>query len=210
MKIIKFIAHRQLTFSSDLYVNLNSITEIHKLYDDIINGSISTVNHKTVSKDISTEQTYFEIYDPILYKYYKMHIKKQKDGYWFRLTNYVNDQHILPGDLILINIEFIDSNCNISIQTRNFYKYVLLKHTKEEVYKVLSDNPLNDKLKTITENTNKYLENFSIIATNDNSLKWGSIKSYSYKTDFFSKKYIGVPYSTNQLCDDFDKIEEII
>lgn len=197
---------------SDLYINLNSIDDVQNLYHSIMDGAITNVNSEPVTPDHANARAYFTIIDPRLGKSFDMHIKKQSDGYWFRLTNYIKYQKTLPGNLILLNIDFFNTDCNISIQTSDLYKYVLERHPRErQYYRIISDNPPENRV-TITQNTESYLEQFNIIATHNNSLKWSHDFCFSYLAENFSKKYIGVPYSNdNEIsCDEFDRVEEII
>ena len=209
----KFIATRLLCgFSgSDKYINLNQVEEIHNLYNFIMDDSITMVNESPPVKEISNNIVRFNIIDKILDKSFPMHIKKQDDGLRFTLTEYIKFTKLIPGQIVVISILKNGSSYTIFIEHKEFYKYILEKHTKENYYRILSDNPPRDFI-TITDNTNIYLSHFGIHNTNDNSLKWSGKNCFSYTSDIFNKKYIGVPFinTSNLICDSFNKIEEII
>lgn len=206
------MATRQLTgFSgSDLYINLNSENSIIQLYNAIMDNTVTSVNGRDTRKDTQSEQVFFTIHESMSNEYYEIHIKKQTDGYWFRLTPYIKKNLTLPGEFFVIDIKFDNTNCNLNIRKEELYKYILHRHPRvKERYKIMSDNPPNNR-QTITTETEQYLSNYSILPTHDNSLKWGRDHSYSYTASNYSKKYIGVPYDSSLPCDEFDDIGEII
>lgn len=211
MAIYKFLATRQLcAFSgSDKYINLNQNQEVHNLYDSIQNGTITHVNSEVAISEPNNDIVRFKIKDRILNKSFDMHIKKQSDGMRFTLTNYVNYSKIVPGQVLSLDIQINGSLCEIFIEYKELYKYVLEKHTRENLYRIMSDNPPTG-FTTITDNTNEFLTNFEIIATNDNSNSWNGNRCHGFTTDRYTSKYIGIPFSTELDCDEFDRIEDIL
>ncbi|MBT5490874.1 hypothetical protein HOK00_00795 [bacterium] len=210
----KFIATRLLCgFSgSDKYINLNSVQEIHDLYNVVMNGPIIKINDIDTIKETTSDIVKFHITDRQLNKTFPMHIKKQDDGLRFTLTEYVKYTKIIPGQIIVISIENLDNSYNIFIEFKEYYKYILEKHPRENKYRILCDNPPRSITTTITDNTDVFLSSFGIDATNDNTLKWSGKYCYSYIADGFTEKYIGVPYSNidNLVCDNIDNNGEII
>jgi hypothetical protein len=211
LAIYKFLATRQLcAFSgSDKYINLNQNQEVHNLYDSIQNGTITHVNSEVAISEPTSDIVRFKIKDRILNKSFDMHIKKQNDGMRFTLTNYVNYIKMIPGQVLFLDIQLEPTSCDIFIEYKELYKYVLEKHTTENLYHIWSDNPPTGYT-TITDNTDIFLSNFGIIATNDNSHVWSRKNSFSYETNNYSLKYIGVPFSTELDCDEFNRIEDIL
>lgn len=211
MAVYKFLATRLLCgFSgSDKYINLNQNSDVRLLYDSIIDRSILTVNNSNAVAEAANNIVRFELVDKKLDKTFSMHIKDQGDGLRFTITNYINYVKLTPGQLVSLVINFNGTNCDIFIQYEEIYKYILEKHTSENLYHVCSDNsPTN--FRTITNNTNSFLASFGIIATNDNSYKWSRNYCYGYTSTNYSKKFIGVPFSTNFGCKEFNRIEDIV
>lgn len=211
MAIYKFLATRQLcAFSgSDKYINLNQKREVHNLYDSIQNGTITHVNSEVAISEPTSDIVRFKIKDRILNKSFDMHIKKQSDGLRFTLTNYVNYTKLVPGQVLSLDIQITGNSCEIFIEYKELYKYVLEKHTSQNLYRIMSDNP-PPGFTTITDNTNEFLTNFEIIATNDNSHSWNGSRCYSFRTDRYVRKYIGIPFSTELESDEFNRIEDIL
>jgi len=212
MKNFKFIVTRQLTSysGSDKYINLNSLNEINRLYNSILDNSISLVNSIAPESIPTRNMVNFFIIDKTLNKTYPIHIKKAADGLRFTITEYVNDIKMVPNTILIISIKFGNNSCSIFIKTEYFYKYILEKHASREFYRILNENPPSNRIGT-TQNTDIYLSQFNIIKDNDTNLNWrGNQQFSSYYTNNFSKKYIGIPYSSELDCDEFDNIEEIL
>ncbi|EAJ6151353.1 two component transcriptional regulator [Campylobacter lari] len=202
------IATRQLTgySGSDLYINLSSIDTIEKLFSKVSNSTAFTINDKKTSYDSRNRIAYFEIFDPILEKYFQVHIKdnRHRDGLWFRLTNYIKYQKITPGQFLVLSLNINKCNAEISIYSLEFYRYILQKH--EKYYVLMSEINSNENYDIVAEN---YLANFNILRTDTFINKWhGSF--ITYKADSYSKKYIGIPYDINLKCDEFNEIGDII
>ena len=202
------MATRQLTGYSgnDLYINLTSINEITELFNKISNSSSFSVNNKETTYDSETESAYFRIFDPILNKYFKVHIKdnRHRDGLWFRLTKYIQYQKIIPGQFLVLNITINEHNAKISIYGLELYRYIMQKC--DNYYILMSDIDTGENYNTIAEN---YLKNFNILRT-DTIIKRRHGSFFAYNTDRYSKKYIGVPYNTNLECDEFNEIGDIV
>jgi len=202
------MATRQLTGYSgkDLYINLTSINEITELFNKISNSSSFTVNNKGATYNSETESAYFQIFDPILNKYFKAHIKdnRHRDGLWFRLTKYIQYQKIIPGQFLVLNITINEHNAKISIYGLELYRYIMQKC--DNYYILMSDIDTGESYNTIAES---YLRNFNILRT-DTIIKRGHGSFFAYNTDRHSKKYIGVPYNTNLECDEFNEIGDIV
>ena len=211
---LKFIVTRQLTAysGSDKYLNLNSISEIHQLYDGIIDNSILRVNEENVIADNSRNMVKLNVFDKILQKSFPIHIKKSHDGLRFTITEYVNQIKMAPNCILVISLDIQTNRVTLLIKTEYFYKYILEKHSTENVYRILIENPPNDRVGT-TNTTDIYLSQFNIINSHSNNLNWRGNQSYNgYITEEFAKKYIGVPYVSTKgvSCDEFDNIEEIL
>ncbi|WP_462102519.1 hypothetical protein [Campylobacter concisus] len=202
------MATRQLTGYSgnDLYINLTSINEITELFNKISNSSSFSVNNKETTYNSETESAYFRIFDPILNKYFEVHIKdnRHRDGLWFRLTKYIQYQKIIPGQFLVLNITINEHNAKISIYGLELYRYIMQKC--DNYYILMSDIDTGESYNTIAGN---YLKNFNILRT-DTIIKRRYGSFFAYNTDRYSKKYIGVPYNTNLECDEFNGIGDII
>ena len=202
------MATRQLTGYSgrDLYINLTSINEITELFNKISNSSSFNVNNKKTTYYGETKSAYFQIFDPILNKYFEAHIKdnRHRDGLWFRLTKYIQYQKIIPGQFLVLNITINEHNAKISIYGLEFYRYVMQKHN--DYYTLMLDIDSGESYDTIAES---YLKNFNILRT-DTIVKRGYGSFIVYETDRYSKRYIGIPYNTNLECDEFNGIGDII
>ena len=211
---LKFIVTRQLTAysGSDKYLNLNSISEIHELYDGIMNNLILNVNGQTTIAENTRNIVKLNIIDKVLQKSFPIHIKKSGDGLRFTLTEYVNEIKMAPNCILIISLDIHTDRATLLIRTEYFYKYILEKHSSENMYRILIENPPNDRVGTTTI-TDTYLNQFNIINSNNNSLNWRGTQSYNgYTSTEFTKKYIGVPYVQAEgiKCDEFDRIEEIL
>jgi hypothetical protein len=214
MVTFKFIVTRQLTAysGSDKYLNLNSIDEIHKLYNGILDGSISTVNSQDVEAIESRTMVKLNIEDKILQKKFPIHIKKSHDGLRFTITEYVNQIKMSPNSILIISLDIQTNGVILLIKIEYFYKYILEKHSSENIYRILIENPPTDRIGT-TDFTDSYLKKFNIINSHNNDLNWrGSQRFNGYICEEFTKKYIGVPYVDKEgiFCDEFDSIEEIL
>ena len=202
------MATRQLTGYSgnDLYINLTSINEITELFNKISNSSSFSVNNKETTYNSETESAYFRIFDPILNKYFEVHIKdnRHRDGLWFRLTKYIQYQKIIPGQFLVLNITINEHNAKISIYGLELYRYIMQKC--DNYYILMSDIDTGESYNTIAGN---YLKNFNILRT-DTIIKRRYGSFFAYNTDRYSKKYIGVPYNTNLECDEFNEIGDIV
>jgi hypothetical protein len=117
-----------------------------------------------------------------------------------------------PNCILIIFLDIQENNVTLLIKTEYFYKYILEKHSSENIYRILIENPPHDRIGT-TSFTDSYLENFNIIKSSDSSLIWRGSQDFSgYICEGYNKKYIGVPYVTINgiYCDEFNKIEEIL
>lgn len=220
MPLHKLLVTRQLAgYSGDLYINVDSIHDFQNLYKDIMSGVINRVNGEPCIADKSGLKVRFKIIDCMLNKFYDAHIKnnvgdgiRTGDGLRFTLTKYIKDLSVTPSQFLTISLEINDNTCSLLLYTNFFYKYILEKHATENLYRITMDEVPDKypKIERISETTNTYLEKFNIICTNNKNLKWQRTKFISYKYENGSKKYIGVPYSTELELNEFDSIEEIL
>lgn len=208
MKKYSFMATRQLTgFSgSDMYINLSSNQDIDELFELIKKSDIYEVNKfsTTCEKNIRSN---FVIYDPYLKKTFDVHIRDQKakDGLWFRLTNYVKYQKIIPGQILSLDTEINSKEATVQLYSLDYFKYVLQKHNKHQ-YVLMSETPAS---KGNNKEAEYFLKHYGFIKTDIVVSKWCG-KFVCYQVLKYSKKYIGIPYIKTLPCCEFDNIGEII
>lgn len=179
------MATRQLTgySGSDLYINLTSINEITELFNKISNSSSFNVNNKETTYNGETKSAYFQIFDPILNKYFEAHIKdnRHRDGLWFRLTKYIQYQKIIPGQFLVLNITINEHNAKISIYGLELYRYIM--HKCDNYYILMSDIDTGESYNKIAES---YLRNFNILRA-DTTIRRGHGSFFAYNTNRYSK-----------------------
>ncbi|MGJ0310676.1 hypothetical protein [Aliarcobacter cryaerophilus] len=217
MAIFKYLITRQLAgYSGDFYINVNHEPMFHTLYDQIMDGSISEVNGSVPTADVPGFKARFNIIDKLINKSFNIHIKKNaSDGLRFTLTPYIKHMSSTPSQILIIDLSFEATRCNIYIKSECYYKYILEKHQVQNKYRIIMAEVPTDAysgIERLTENTDPYLAEFNIINTGDRSLKWQSTYFNSYEAIDYNKKYIGVPYTNKYglVCDSFDRIEEIL
>jgi hypothetical protein len=214
--IYKFLVTRQLAgYSGDKYINVNRINDFNTLYNRIIDPTdILTVNAEPTEADGIRNWAVFKISDRLLNQSFEVHIvKNQIDGLRLTLTNYINFMKTTPSQLLIIELIFNDDNCSLYVKSESIYKYILEKHQRHNVYRIIMDEvPTNytQSIESISANTNEYLEHFGILAVPNTRYRWKQTEFNCYQAENSSKKYIGVPYTTALPCDYFDNIEEII
>lgn len=216
LAIYKFLVTRQLAgYSGDLYINVDSEGEFHALYDGIMDRSINEVNGTAPIADIEGIKVKFQVIDKVINKTFDVHIRKNaSDGLRLTLTSYIKHMSTTPSQVLVVYLDIQNTQCKFYVKSECHYKYILEKHRTSDRYRIIMDEVPDEypNIERITVNANAYLAHFNIISTGDRTLKWQSTYFNSYRTDGYTQKYIGVPYTTEHglTCDTFEKIEEIL
>lgn len=217
MLAFKILANRQLAgyAGSDKYINISSNEVLSNLFASLLNGTVLKINNKDIRIETKGKTTniHFTIVDKLLDQEYKSFFAKSDRELRLQLTNYVNSEKVIPGDIITLIIELSDNNCNFYIKCDSIYKYVLEKKAGENKYRILIEQPHETSNCGITtsEYTDTYLSKFSILKS-DEVMTFGKDKTEFniYTLEDCDSKYIGVPYNTDLQCDCFEDIEEIL
>ncbi|QCI27606.1 hypothetical protein [Caminibacter pacificus] len=217
---IRVIANRQLCgwAGSDKYINVTNSKVFQKLWEKAKNGKITKINGSDIKIENKggSSKVSCSIIDVVKGKTYEsksiyLTLREQPNNELrFQLTSYVNDNNIMPRDIIEIFIIFDNQNCHIKIKIDYFFKYILEKYPKkpeENLYRILIDNSPNGH-DYINEN---FLNNFNISKTNEKG-KFGNSKTEFtlFEVQGCGKQYIGVPYDGKLQLHCFDKLEEIL
>ncbi|MDX4062194.1 hypothetical protein Q6A90_07405 [Aliarcobacter skirrowii] len=218
MIIFKTVANRQLCeySGSDKYINVTSEEIFNKIFDGILDGSITSINSTTVNVEAKGKTTniHFTTVDKILNKEYDTFFAKGTRELRYQLTKYVHLEKIIPGDIISIFITENGSNYDISIKSESIYKYILERKSRaDNRYRIMTEHPNGSNNAGIApdEYTNEYLSKFGIKKLEETITFGKSPTEFTlYSSDNCNKTFIGVPYNTTLECDCFDKTEEII
>jgi len=211
------LANRQLAgyAGSDKYINISSNEMLNTLFTSSLNSTVVTINNKDIRIETKGKTTniHFTIVDKLLDQEYQSFFAKGDRELRLQLTNYVNSEKVIPGDIITLVIEDLNTNYNIYIKSESIYKYVLEKKAGENKYRILIEKPHETSNCGITtsEFTDAYLSKFNILKANE-VMTFGKDKTEFniYTLENCISKYIGVPYNINLQCDCFEDIEEIL
>lgn len=217
MSVFKILANRQLAgyAGSDKYINISSNEALARLFTSLLNGTVVTINKKEIRKETkgNTTNIHFTLIDKLLNQEYPSFFAKSDRELRFQLTNYVNSEKVIPGDIITLIVDISVNNCNINIKSDSIYKYVLEKKAGENKYRILIEQPHETSNCGITtsEFTDTYLSKFNILKS-DEVMTFGKDKTEFniYTLENCNSKYIGVPYNTYLQCDYFENIEETL
>ena len=213
----KVLANRQLAgyAGSDKYINVSGNIECHDVFSAIESAQIRSINSIEVREEEKgrTKNIHFVIEDKLLNKKYKAFFAKSNE-LRLQLTNYVNSEKIIPGDIITLVIERLDTDCKVYIKSDRLYKYVLEKKSQQiNKYRVLIQHPRSTANSgvTISDNTEDYLSLFLINKTEE-TLTFGKDPANFdvYISENCNKKYIGIPFNTSLGIDCFNDVEEMM
>lgn len=217
MAVYKILANRQLAgyAGSDKYINVSGNTEYQEIFSAIESGDITSINGKSLREEEKgkTKNIHFIIEDRLLNKKYDAFLAKSNE-LRLQLTNYVNSEKIIPGDIITLVIKRSDTDCKMYIKSDRLYKYVLEKKSQYiNKYRILIESPRSTGNcgKTVSDLTDGYLSNYNIENTGE-CLTFGKdpTEFNVYVCENCDKKYIGIPFYTNLQIDCFNDIEEIM
>lgn len=218
MIIYKTLANRQLCeySGSDKYINVSAVEIFNQIFNDSQSGIINTINNEPIrfTTKGATTNLHFITKDKILNKNYNTFFARGERELRYQLTRYVDDEKTIPGDLVIIYIDIIGSNCNINVEISSIYKYVLERKSRpDNRYRILIEYPqgTNNAQITTSQNTAAYLARFNIVVL-PNSVTFGKSSTLfsTYMLNDCTADFIGVPYNINLECDYFNTIEEII
>jgi len=214
----RILANRQLTgyAGGDKYINVSKNTECQTVFTSLISREITTINGQsiTIEQKGGTTNIHFKIQDKLLNTQYDAFFALGTRELRLQLTNYINTEKIIPGDIMTIMCEQIDTDYKIYIKSERLYQYVLEKKSQHiNKYRILIQYPKETANCGVTtsDNTEGYLSLFSIRKINE-TLTFGKDPANFdvYISENCEKKYIGVPFNTDLEIDCFNNIEEII
>lgn len=216
MEVLKFLANRQLAQynSDDRNINISSKEIFQNIFQNILDNNILTINNQPIEirNRGATNRIDFKIEDLVLNKLFIAYFARSPRELRLQLLEYVEERKIIPGDIIILYIETIGTNCNIRIKSDSLYKYVLERKSQRDVrYRIVIEYPdgTRNAQITTTNTTTDYLSFFNINVL-DEVIEWGLTNFTAYHKEDCASKYIGVPYDKSLLVDYFDNIEEIL
>lgn len=216
MEVLKFLANRQLAQynSDDRNINVSSKEILQNLFQNILDKNILTINNQPINikERGETKRIDFQIKDSLLNELFPAYFARSPRELRLQLLEYVEQRKIIPGDIIFLYVEIINTNCNIQIKSDTLYKYVLERKSKQDVrYRVMIEYPEGTRNAqiTTTDTTPEYLSFFNINVLNE-VIEWGLTNFTAYRKEGYSGKYIGVPYNKSLTVDYFENIEEIL
>ena len=216
MEVLKILANRQLAQynSDDRNINVSSKEVFQNIFQNIVDKNILTINSQPISltEHGATQRIDFQIQDLLLNELFPSYFAHSPRELRLQLLEYVEKRKIIPGDIIILYIEVVNTNCNIQIKSDSLYKYVLERKSKQDTrYRVMIEYPEGTRNAqiTTTEFTTEYLSFFGIDNLEE-EIEWGLTNFTAYTRKDCTSKYIGVPYNKQLLVDYFDDIEEML
>jgi len=190
---------------SDPYIELKNVNNFKDIWININNSSIMRINDDEINK--SGNKFEFNLLDNLTKKRYTSNISKLSNGIRFRIGDYCDDVGLFPDQILHIHFSVDGTNCFLSIQVENYYRYILKKIPNSSNYYNEQENC--DKM-NVSQYRETFLNQFSITDVGESEpIGRSALKYRMFNVENCTKKYIGVPYSTELELDEFDSIEEI-
>jgi len=191
---------------SDAYIEFKNVDNFKNIWELIKNDTITTINNNKINKDGNKFE--FQLLDNLTKEKYNSNIAKISNGIRFRIGDYCDAVNLFPDQILHIRFSIENSNCFLSIQVENYYRYLLKKIPKSEYYYNEQENC--EKME-VSENREEYLKKFSINDIGESEpIGKSRLKYRMFEIEYCNSKYVGVPYSLDLNIDKFDKIEEIL
>jgi len=190
---------------NDPYIELKNVDDFKDIWTNIDNNSIKKINNFGINK----RGNKFEFYllDNLTKKRYLSNISKLTNGIRFRIGDYCDAVGLFPDQILHIRFSVEGTDCFLSIQVENYYRYILKKIPNSNYY----NEQENCEKMNVSQYRETFLNQFSITDVGESEpIGKSALKYRKFNVEDCTKKYIGVPYATNLKLDYFNNIEEIL